>query len=96
MARWTETPQDVRRLSEISRQMPIGGNVAITLLDGRVLDGLLIRYNAGNNAGQGGWRFCGWRFYGECEIEAESRQRWVIDFLDIKSVTIQESLPSST
>lgn len=80
MARWTETQSDQRRISEISQQMPIGGIVAITLIDGTTVEGVLRRVNVGNNAGRGGW--C---YYGECEIETKDFRRWVIDYLDIQT-----------
>jgi len=82
MARWSETIAEVKHLAQISTQMPIGGIVLITLLDGRAIEGVLRRENLGNNAGEGGWRY-----YGECEIETKDRRRLVIDFLDIKTVT---------
>lgn len=80
MARWTETLNDQRRISQISQQMPVGGIVSITLLDGTAIEGVLRRMNVGNNAGQGGWRY-----YGECEIETKDHQRYVIDYLDIQA-----------
>lgn len=70
------------RLARISEQMPIGGIVLIALRNGATIEGVLRRVNIGNNAGQGGWRY-----HGECEIEAKDRQRWVIDYLDMESVT---------
>lgn len=80
MARWTKTTQDQEHISEINKQMPIGGVAIITLLDGRRIEGVLRRMNSGNNAGHGGWSY-----YGECEIEDKNKQRWVIDYLDIRS-----------
>jgi hypothetical protein len=80
MARWTENYQEVQHLSKIGEQMPIGGIAMIMLVDGRSIEGVLRRVNIGNNAGQGGWRY-----YGECEIETKEHQRWVIDYLDVKS-----------
>jgi hypothetical protein len=82
MARFTQTLQDQLHLSDVSRQMPIGGIVSITLLDGRVVEGVMRRESIGNNGGQGGWQY-----HGECEIETKSRDRLVIDFLDVKSAT---------
>ncbi|MFI8978882.1 hypothetical protein [Ectopseudomonas khazarica] len=80
MARWTQTIQDQQHIAKVNEQMPIGGIAVITLLDGTRVEGVLRRMNAGNNAGRGGWSY-----YGECEVEDKSRQRWVIDYLDIKS-----------
>lgn len=79
MPRWTEIRQDQVRIAKISQEMLIGGIVEITLIDNRMFEGVLQRINMGNNAGQGGWQY-----YGECEIQTKDRQRWVIDFLDIK------------
>lgn len=80
MPRWTETHQDQVRIARIGQEIPIGGIVEITLIDGRRIEGVLQRTNMGNNAGQGGWQY-----YGECEIQSKDRQRWVIDYLDIES-----------
>ncbi len=80
MARWTESLQDQKQIAEIGTNMPIGGITLITLLDGTQVEGVLRRVNAGNNAGHGGWKY-----YGECEIQDRKNQRWVIDFLDMKS-----------
>ncbi|MCC8988783.1 MAG: hypothetical protein LM523_13920 [Candidatus Contendobacter sp.] len=52
------------------------------LKDGTAVEGVLRRTNCGNNAGQGSWKY-----YGECEIEDPNKQRWVIDYLDIESVS---------
>jgi hypothetical protein len=81
MARWTETIDDQNHLSKVFREMPIGGIVSITLLDGTTVEDVLLRVNGGNNAGRNGWRY-----YAECEIMVKDRSRWVIDYLDIKSV----------
>ena len=81
MARWTESVSDQRQVAVISQQMPVGFIVKITLCDGNVIEGVLRRVSAGNNAGRGGWKY-----YGECEIEMKDRKRWVIDYLDIQSV----------
>jgi len=80
MARWTESNQDQIQIAKVSQEMPIGGLVEITLLNGEKFEGVLQRSNLGNNAGQGGWQY-----YGECEIQTKDHQRWVIDFLDIES-----------
>lgn len=82
MARWTANHADVMRLAKISEQMPIGGIALIKLRNGDSVEGVLRRINIGNNGGQGGWLY-----YGECEIETPDRQRWVLDYLDIESVT---------
>jgi hypothetical protein len=82
MARWTENFADQQHIATISSQIPIGGIARIVLNDGTVIEGVLRRENAGNNAGRGGWQY-----YGECEIETKDRSRWVIDFLDIKSAS---------
>ena len=80
MARWTESFADQEQIATVSQQMPVGGIVKMALADGTIVEGVLRRMNVGNNAGQGGWRY-----YGECEIETKDRQRWVIDYLDVKS-----------
>jgi len=80
MARWTESFADQKQIATVSQQMPVGGIVKLVLADGTAVEGVLRRMNVGNNAGQGGWRY-----YGECEIETKDRQRWVIDYLDVKS-----------
>lgn len=81
MPRWTETYQDQVRIAKISRDMPIGGLVEITLESKRCIEGVLHRSHSGNNAGRDGWQY-----YGECEVQTKEGQRWVIDFLDIESV----------
>ncbi len=81
MPRWTETHEDQVAIAKIGQEMPLGGLVEVTLTDGQELEGVLLRSNAGNNAGQGGWQY-----YGECEVQSKTGQRWVIDYLDIKSV----------
>ena len=80
MPRWTETYQDQVRIARVGKEMPIGGLVEITLIDGSRIEGVLHRTNMGNNAGQGGWQY-----YGECEIQTKDGQRWVVDFLDIET-----------
>lgn len=80
MARWTESFTDQQHLAKIVEQMPIGGIALLTLSDGTIIEGVLRRVNIGNNAGRGGWSY-----YGECEIETRNNQRWVIDYLDVKS-----------
>jgi hypothetical protein len=81
MARWTQTLADHKHLSDISTHSPFCGIVSITLQNGKVIEGVMRRLNMGNNAGEGGWQY-----YGECEIETKDRQRFVIDYLDIKTV----------
>jgi hypothetical protein len=80
MARWTESFADINKIATVSQQMPVAAIVKIVLDDGRTIEGVLRRINVGNNAGEGGWKY-----YGECEIETKERQRWVIDYLDVKS-----------
>ncbi|MES2208502.1 MAG: hypothetical protein V4525_17130 [Pseudomonadota bacterium] len=80
MARWTQTYQDQEHIVAISEVMPIGGVVEVFLLDGTRIEGVMRRANLGNNAGKGGWSY-----HGECEIEDKNKQRWVIDYLDVRS-----------
>jgi len=80
MARWTSSLQEIKHISNVSQQMPIGGIAEIILQDGTRIEGVIRRINQGNNAGQGGWKY-----YGEVEIETKDNNRRVIDYLDIKS-----------
>ena len=82
MARWTETFADQNHMVTISQHIPVGDIVRIVLNDGTVIEGVFRRMNIENNAGQGGWKYCG-----ECEIETKDHSRFVLDYLDIKSAT---------
>lgn len=81
MARWTESQKDIETLVNVSNQIPFGGIAEITLINGTILEGIIHRQSQGNNAGRDGK----WAYYGELELETKDRQRWVIDFLEIKS-----------
>lgn len=82
MARWTETFADQNHMATISQQIPVGDITRIVLNDGTVIEGVFRRMNVGNNAGQGGWKYCG-----ECEVETKDHARLVLDYLDIKSAS---------
>lgn len=80
MARWTSTHADVIHMATVPREIPIAGIVEMRLKSGETIEGIIRRVSFGNNAGQGGWQY-----YGEYEIETISKQRFVIDVLDIES-----------
>jgi hypothetical protein len=82
MARWTETFADLNHMATISQQIPVGDIARIVLMDGTAIEGVVRRINVENNAGQGGWKYCG-----ECEIETMDHSRLVLDYIDIKSAS---------
>jgi len=82
MARWTQSYSDCKHISRIGSQLPISAILQTSLQTGRIIEGVLRRFNVGNNAGNGGW--CS---YGEVEIETKDHQRWVLDYLDIERIT---------
>lgn len=82
MARWTETFADQNHMASISQDMPVGDITRIVLNDGTVVEGVFRRMKVENNAGVGGWKYCG-----ECEIETKDHARVVLDYLDIKSAS---------
>jgi hypothetical protein len=84
MPRFTDTYQDVKHLSEIGQQMPVGGIVEITLINGDTIEGVYRGGSVGNNAGAAG----SWRYYGEATIETKSREQITVDYLDIRSVRL--------
>ena len=91
MARWTETFADQNHMVTISQHIPVGDIVRIVRNDGTAIEGVFRRMNIENNAGQGGWKYCG-----ECEIETKDRSRFVLDYLDIKSASSIWSDPVAT
>jgi hypothetical protein len=82
MARWTETFADLNHMDTISQQIPVGDIARVVLNDGTAIEGVIRRINVENNAGQGGWKYCG-----ECEIEKKDNSRLILDYLDIKSAS---------
>jgi hypothetical protein len=82
MARWTENFADLNHIADISRQIPIGDIAHIALKDGTTIEGIVRRVNLDNNAGQGGWKYCG-----ECEVEKKDHSHLTLDFLDIKAAS---------
>ena len=91
MARWTESTADINHMVSISQNIPVGDIVRVVLKNGTVIEGVFRRMNIENNAGQGGWKFCG-----ECEIETKDHSRFVLDYLDIKSASSIWNDPVST
>ena len=77
MARWTETLNDMKKISRISQELPIVGIVRIVLDNNETIEGVIRSSNSGNNAGQGKWKY-----YGEVEIETTNHQLRMIDYLD--------------
>jgi hypothetical protein len=80
MARWTETHADVLHMATVPQNIPMTGIVMMRLRNGSLIEGVIRGMNFGNNGGRGGWSY-----YGEYEIETISKQRLVIDVLDIES-----------
>jgi len=81
MAHWTETISDQQHIADLVNAMHSVGIVLITMLDGNAVEGVVRNVTSGNNGGINGWKY-----RGEIEIETTSRQRLILDFLDIKSI----------
>ena len=79
MARWTANIDDVKRIADISQQMPLAGIVQLILRNDQVVEGVMRGFHVGNNAGDGGWRY-----YGEVTVQTKDNGTVTIDYLDIK------------
>ena len=79
MPRWATSIDEIRHISQISQEIPIGGLVLMRLMNDTLVEGVLVRSHQGNNGGEGGWKY-----YGEVEILTKDSKRAVIDYLDIK------------
>lgn len=82
MARWTATMQDIRHISRIAGELPMGGLVLVMLKNKSFVEGVLVRGHMSNNGGQGGWKFCG-----ELDLLTKSSKLVTIDYLDIDHAT---------
>lgn len=80
MPRWTESIEDIKRISRISTELPVAGIVSIKLTNNQTVEGVIRGSRSGNNAGQNGWKY-----YGDVEIETLNKERMVIDYLDIET-----------
>ena len=84
MARLTSSTAEAHHLIEMHKQIPSWGIVEFNLKNGQTIEGLIMRSNAGNNAGSGGnpWPTS---YYAEVTVQSVDGRTWLIDYLEVKS-----------
>jgi hypothetical protein len=83
LARWTETPAEVKHITELGRAAPLHGIVWVRLKSGSEFYGLILSSNSGSNAGD---TFPPTRWFSDVTLQLENKQTRTISLLDIEAI----------
>ncbi|MFG1213643.1 hypothetical protein V5F72_19360 [Xanthobacter flavus] len=83
MARLTESTFELQHLLELHNQVPIWGIVELVLMNGSVIEGVIISMKFANNAGSTENGFPT-RYSAEVTIKTISGKIFTVDYLDLK------------